>query len=79
MKEYIVDVKSSVERAPYLKRIKYPIIKHKEHKFNISDSKTYPEGEKIGLDYAQMEAYKAALTQEFCLIQGPPGTGSKYS
>lgn len=79
MKEYIVDVATSVKTPAYLKRMKHPNIKHKGHNFNIANAETYPAGQKLGLDDAQMDAYKAALTQEFCLIQGPPGTGSRSS
>lgn len=33
----------------------------------------WPEKEYFGLDNYQMEAFKAALTKQFVVIQGPPG------
>uniref|UniRef100_A0A336KVA5 CSON000262 protein n=1 Tax=Culicoides sonorensis TaxID=179676 RepID=A0A336KVA5_CULSO len=80
MKKYIVDVNVSQRPPPpsYLNRIKHPNIKYKGQTFNIVDPDTYPAGQKLGLDDAQMEAYKRALTQEFSLIQGPPGTGKTH-
>ena len=32
----------------------------------------------VCLNESQLEAFKSALTREFCVIQGPPGTGKTY-
>lgn len=41
-------------------------------------SKSWPSASEIGMDPAQYDAYKAALTKEMTVIQGPPGTGKTY-
>ncbi|KAJ8042122.1 NFX1-type zinc finger-containing protein 1 [Holothuria leucospilota] len=47
-------------------------------KVRVCDAQGWPEAEQLGFDDSQMNAYKAALTEEVCLIQGPPGTGKTY-
>ncbi|KAJ8040048.1 NFX1-type zinc finger-containing protein 1 [Holothuria leucospilota] len=39
---------------------------------------TWPSLDNFDLDPSQFEAFKAALTEELCLIQGPPGTGKTF-
>ncbi|XP_022092111.1 NFX1-type zinc finger-containing protein 1-like [Acanthaster planci] len=39
---------------------------------------TWPQAETLHLDDSQLQAVKAALTQELAVIQGPPGTGKTY-
>ena len=42
---------------------------------SVSDTKSWPHAEDVHLDPSQLEALKGALTKEFSVIQGPPGTG----
>ena len=47
---------------------------------NVSpyDLSTWPDGDVIGLNESQHEAFRSALQREFAVIQGPPGTGKTY-
>jgi len=46
--------------------------------FDVTDLKKWPLANVTGLDASQLEALKAALTQEVAVIQGPPGTGKTF-
>ncbi len=45
---------------------------------DLADLSTWPAAESTDLDDSQMEAIKAAMTQDLSVIQGPPGTGKTY-
>ncbi len=45
---------------------------------DLTDLSTWPKAEVTDLDHSQMEAVKAAMTQDLSVIQGPPGTGKTY-
>ena len=47
---------------------------------NVSpyDLRTWPDGDVVGLNELQYEAFRSALQREFAVIQGPPGTGKTY-
>ncbi|XP_046846173.1 NFX1-type zinc finger-containing protein 1-like [Xenia sp. Carnegie-2017] len=45
---------------------------------NPHDLSTWPDGDVIGLNKSQYEAFRWALRREFVVIQGPPGTGKTY-
>lgn len=42
---------------------------------SICDPTSWPQSEDVSLNASQLEALKGALTKEFSVIQGPPGTG----
>ena len=42
---------------------------------SICDPRSWPQAEDVSLNASQLEALKGALTKEFSVIQGPPGTG----
>ena len=42
---------------------------------SICDPQSWPQAEDVSLNASQLEALKGALTKEFSVIQGPPGTG----
>ncbi|XP_072169617.1 NFX1-type zinc finger-containing protein 1-like [Diadema setosum] len=44
----------------------------------ILDNRDWQRVVNTGLDESQLQAVKAALTQEMAVIQGPPGTGKTY-
>ena len=46
--------------------------------FDIKDESSWPDCRATSLNNSQLEALKAALTQEMAVIQGPPGTGKTF-
>ena len=42
---------------------------------SICDPQSWPQADDVNLNESQLEAFKGALTKEFSVIQGPPGTG----
>ncbi|XP_054258411.1 NFX1-type zinc finger-containing protein 1-like isoform X2 [Macrosteles quadrilineatus] len=44
----------------------------------LFDDSTWPSCDELGFDTSQLNAYKAALTNDLVVIQGPPGTGKTY-
>ena len=43
---------------------------------SICDPRTWPKADEVNLNASQLEAMISALTKEFSVIQGPPGTGN---
>lgn len=76
MKKYIVEGKSTTENPLYLKKFKKWRLD--ERIANPIDVETWPTAVEMGLDSFQHQAFVAALTQDFCVIQGPPGTGEFF-
>ncbi|XP_071505626.1 NFX1-type zinc finger-containing protein 1-like [Diadema antillarum] len=53
-------------------------IKRRLKASKILDNRDWQRVVNTGLDESQLQAVKAALTQEMAVIQGPPGTGKTY-
>ena len=43
-----------------------------------SETFKWPDRESLGFNESQMRAFKLALTKEFAVIHGPPGTGKTF-
>lgn len=55
------------------RKLRFSAVAAKCKAVRMLDDKTWPEAVDLGLDEAQYAALKAALTQQFAIIQGPPG------
>ena len=86
--EYLVHCNSDVKLPQYLrsnksrKQVWYDLgetlgVQDVEgaNKVAICDFKTWPRVDDVSLNESQLQALKGALTKEFSVIQGPPGTG----
>ncbi|PIK63033.1 hypothetical protein BSL78_00040 [Apostichopus japonicus] len=85
LEKYIVRVDPNLELPSYLRRNPFAIYdlkpvaqKGKVIKSLISHARSWPPEKDFDLDSSQFEAFKAALTEELCIIQGPPGTGKTF-
>ena len=86
--EYLVHCNSDVKPPQYLRsgifgsQVKYDLeetldlhgVGHSSI-VSVCDPQTWPRAEDVTLNESQLEALKGALTKEFSVIQGPPGTG----
>lgn len=81
LQKYIIDVENDILPPPYLnEQSKYTLHKHLPSDFdeklenvqilNISD---WPHRNYFILDESQFDAFRAALTKQLTIIQGPPG------
>ncbi len=87
-KRYIVECKFDAILPPtYVQHMPRPvfdlqgIVKMKTKTstiVNLNNTSKWPAADSTDLDFSQMEALKAALTQDLSVIQGPPGTGKTY-
>lgn len=87
--EYLVHCNADVKPPQYLRRTKsrkqvqydlgetlgVPDIEG-TNKVSICDLRSWPHADDVKLNDSQLEALKGALTKEFSVIQGPPGTGT---
>ena len=86
--EYLVFCNSDVKPPRYLRdekpgiQVQYDMEQVLElkssncsSKISICDPKAWPQAEDVHLNASQLEALRGALTKEFSVIQGPPGTG----
>ena len=87
--EYLVHCNSEVKPPQYLRskksrrsQVQYDLgetlgIPDAEDakKVSIFDSHAWPHVDDVNLNESQLESLKGALTKEFSVIQGPPGTG----
>ncbi|XP_050297932.1 NFX1-type zinc finger-containing protein 1-like [Anthonomus grandis grandis] len=76
MERYIIKVQRECHRPQYLEQ-------HRDHQYLIDGSSEQPfyflsPKRFYGLNDSQLEAFAAAITNEFSIIQGPPGTGKTY-
>ncbi|XP_013183232.1 NFX1-type zinc finger-containing protein 1 [Amyelois transitella] len=82
MKRYIVDVQPETRPPSYLTTETIYTVddanKPGEICFPVLDQDQWPPANDLGLDSSQMEAYRFALTREFAVIQGQPGTGKTF-
>lgn len=90
--KYFVRCETNIGKADYMEKDQMydlsPIInncpvkignvhRHQEFK-RLSDTTNWPSTDELHMNPSQYEAFKSALTKEFCIIQGPPGTGKSY-
>jgi len=86
--EYLVHCNADVKPPQYLRstksrrQVQYDLretLKMSDvecaNKVSICDLRSWPRAEEVNLNDSQLEALKGALTKEFSVIQGPPGTG----
>ncbi|KAJ8042130.1 NFX1-type zinc finger-containing protein 1 [Holothuria leucospilota] len=85
LERYIVSAEPRIEFPLYLRRnpaLEYDLspVAHsgKVLKAVATRLRDWPPLSNFDLDSSQYEAFKAALTEELCLIQGPPGTGKTF-
>ncbi len=74
MKKFIVDANSSVEAPNYLKTATNLLevkLANGEDRYIAPMQWQWPTADEFGLDNNQLDAFKAALTKEFTIIQGP--------
>lgn len=71
MERYIINVDSQIRHPQYLTDNSNFVI----DKINVTlfNPLSWPSAEALKLNNTQYEAFKAGLTNEFCIIQGPPG------
>ena len=87
-REYLVPCYSNVKSPQYLRigilerQVRYDLddtLKFQDGRgggvVSICDPRSWPKGDEVDLNESQLEALKDALTKEFSVIQGPPGTG----
>jgi len=48
------------------------------HPVDLTRNDQWPTAAELQFDESQYEAFKTALTSNFCVIQGPPGTGKTF-
>ena len=87
MSKYLVDCDTNVNAPAYLNernaskydlRDSLNISEKVSSQINILDDKKWPTYEETALNYSQLNAFKHALTKEFVVIHGPPGTGKTH-
>lgn len=79
MEKYIISACNKIDHPSYIELIpgkNYSI--DGSNKFQVLLSDQWPSKEQLKLDDMQYRAFKAALTQEFTVIQGPPGSGKTF-
>lgn len=83
-KKYFVYVQTQTDRPSYTQNGGdiYTISKGDDvcgrKTIRLFDPYTWPSNAELGFDTSQMEAFKAALTNDLVVIQGPPGTGKTF-
>ena len=90
--EYLVHCNSNVKSPQYLRigilerQVRYDLeetLKYQDGRgggvVSICDPQSWPKGDEVDLNESQLQALKDALTKEFSVIQGPPGTGRIHS
>lgn len=71
MARYIINVDPEIRPPGYLTNgCTYSI---DDHRIEITNPLSWPNAEALHLNDSQYAAFKAGLTNEFCIIQGPPG------
>ncbi|KAJ8042133.1 NFX1-type zinc finger-containing protein 1 [Holothuria leucospilota] len=85
LERYIVNAEPRIELPSYLRRSPFASydlspVARSQRVINVlvTRSRSWPPLFDFDLDSSQYDAFKAALTEELCLIQGPPGTGKTY-
>ena len=82
--EYLVHCNSDVKPPQYLRsgKVRYDLEETLGLQtarcsgiVSICDPQSWPQADDVTLNTSQLEALKGALTKEFSVIQGPPGTG----
>lgn len=82
LEKYIVDVNKDISPPSYLTDDSTYIIsnglpdtdrKAKMSVVEVMSNKQWPPREDFNLDESQYEAFRAALTKQMVVIQGPPG------
>ncbi|XP_026477494.1 NFX1-type zinc finger-containing protein 1-like [Ctenocephalides felis] len=76
MADYIIKNKNAIKHPKYSADI--ISYEYKGNELSIFDLSSWPKSDILGLNDSQLEAIKAALTEELVLIQGPPGTGKTF-
>lgn len=89
LKKYIVDVEIDIVSPPYLdegsRYVLYegnerlPSYYNRERYVQILTDSAWPERSFFGLDESQFNAFRAALTKQFVIIQGPPGLQNRIT
>lgn len=82
LEKYIVDVDKDISPPSYLTNESVYVISNglphtdpdsKMSLVEIMSNKQWPPREDFNLDESQYEAFRAALTKQMVVIQGPPG------
>lgn len=79
LQKYIIDVNNDVSPPSYLNEDScFELITKDDPVSENSNVKVlnydaWPPRDAFGLDESQFEAFRAALTKQFVIIQGPPG------
>ena len=87
--EYLVHCNTDVKPPQYLRsaksrgQVQYDLREtlgmpdvHAANKVSICDHQSWPYADDVNLNVSQLKSLKGALTKEFSVIQGPPGTGT---
>lgn len=86
---YIIDCETQVRHPQYLREVgnfesldyDFGCLLKSETRtkmFPVLNTRQWPTAEDLGLDVTQYTALQAAVTKEFAIIQGPPGTEKTY-
>ncbi|XP_037041524.1 helicase required for RNAi-mediated heterochromatin assembly 1-like [Bradysia coprophila] len=85
LEKYIVRAITDVEPPPALLDPRLDpdqeiMLSSEQRRYNINPLtvQTWSSADVLGLDANQFEAFRAALTKRFVIIQGAPGTGKTY-
>ncbi|PSN32629.1 hypothetical protein C0J52_22378 [Blattella germanica] len=74
MERYIVHADVSDNPPKYLMQDGGLSFEIDRREVSVLDENSWPSAEYLKLDESQYQAFKASLTREFVIVQGPPGT-----
>ncbi|XP_055324337.1 NFX1-type zinc finger-containing protein 1-like [Sitodiplosis mosellana] len=78
MKNYIIDVDPTPHYPTYIPKQGEVVFTYKHHTLDLKNTSSWPKAIEMNFNATQAEALKHAITKQFSIIQGIPGSGKSH-